>query len=992
MRGIDVLPPVYVGRHRTLLWGAVAVCLATALSQFGTFRRWDHALYDVGLKFRLRPPGEQVAIVAIDPASLEAIGRWPWSRRIHAQLLDRLTALGVKAVGMDLVFAEPTNNDPDADQILAQAVHRNGKVTLPVFPERPAGRDESMRLTFPLHALRFGAAALGHVDVELDDDSIVRSVFLRAGMGASMWPTLPLAMLRVGEPGYPLRLNGERRPRGLPAADISRQSWRRDDRLLVPFAGPPGHFARYSYVDVLRRPEVAERLRGKFVLVGTTAAGLHQGFATPVSGRAEPMSPVEFHANVLDMLLQGNPVRPLGTVSSLLLTAILVLIPIVAYSLVGAFESLAITGLFALLAVAISFFLMKGVGLWYPPVTVLFMLAASYPIWSWRRLESFARSLHDEKERANAMLHSIGDAVIATDARGGIEYMNPVAEGITGFSLSEARGVPVERVLRLRGDSIGSDDPGIALTECLRSGRPVRLSHPLFLSDRLDREYAVRLSANPLRGRAGGISGMVLALGDISETVKISRRMAFLATHDPLTELPNRTLLQDRMSQAIAQARRADTCFAVLFVDLDGFKKINDGMGHSVGDQLLKDVAARLRGVIRAHDTAARWGGDEFVVLLEQLTQEDVATEVAVRMLQSLTEPFHYDGQVLFVTPSIGISLYPKDGLAADTLLSRADAAMYRVKESGCNNFGYYSRDMNAWARERLELEREMHFALSDGGFEVFYQPQIELKTNRTIGVEALLRWNHPTQGFILPGKFIPLAEEIGLIDAIGAFVIETVCKQLAVWRQDDLPLIYVAVNLSPRQFLQDGLFDTIRDALTSCGVDPKALKLEITESLVMKNVDQVATTLNALRVLGVSVAIDDFGTGYSSLSFLRQFPIDQLKIDKSFVRDVTSNPDDAAIAQTVIALAHTMRMQVVAEGVETQDQLRFFEQMECDIVQGFYFSRPLNAEGLTRLLSTTEGILNPPDVIDVGRSAAPGAPPITASPGSRFTRRTPKH
>jgi diguanylate cyclase (GGDEF)-like protein len=421
--------------------------------------------------------------------------------------------------------------------------------------------------------------------------------------------------------------------------------------------------------------------------------------------------------------------------------------------------------------------------------------------------------------------------------------------------------------------------------------------------------------------------------------------------HDTLTGLPNRALFQDRLALAVAQAHRHGKGLAVLFLDVDRFKVINDSLGHSVGDRLIREVAARLRSCLREGDTVARLGGDEFTLLLPDVGQAVDAAKVAKKVLDLVRMPFDLDGRELFVTSSMGISLYPDDGSDAETLVKNADAAMYRAKEQGRDHYQLYTPALNATALERLALESSLRRALAHDELLLHYQPILDVATRRLHGVEALLRWHHPELGLVPPAEFIPLAEVTGLILAMGPWVLRTACAQARAW-QHVQPGLRVAVNLSARQFQEAGLVGHVTDALADTGLDPRCLQLEITESSAMQNAQTAIQTLRELKALGVGLSIDDFGTGYSSLSYLRRFPIDTLKIDQSFIRDIGTDPDDAAIASAIIALAHTLKLTVVAEGVETEDQLEFLSRHGCDRTQGYLFSRPLSAERCTEVLA----------------------------------------
>jgi diguanylate cyclase (GGDEF)-like protein len=432
---------------------------------------------------------------------------------------------------------------------------------------------------------------------------------------------------------------------------------------------------------------------------------------------------------------------------------------------------------------------------------------------------------------------------------------------------------------------------------------------------------------------------------------KSEERLSSLAYHDTLTGLPNRLLFHDRLALAVAQSPRHGKGLAVLFMDVDRFKVINDSLGHSVGDRLIREVAARLRACVREGDTVARLGGDEFTVLLPDVGQAVDAAKVAGKVLDVIRVPFDIDGREIFVTSSMGISLYPDDGRDAETLVKNADAAMYRAKEQGRDRYLLYTPALNATALERLALESSLRKALPNDELLLHYQPIVDVATRRVHGVEALLRWNHPELGLVPPADFIPLAEVTGLILAMGPWVLRTACAQARAW-QELHPGLRVAVNLSARQFQEPGLVGHVTDALADTGLDPRLLQLEITESSAMQNAQAAIQTLRELKALGVGLSIDDFGTGYSSLSYLRRFPIDTLKIDQSFIRDIGADPDDAAIASAIIALARTLKLSVVAEGVETAEQLAFVARHGCDQTQGYLFSRPLSAQRCADLLA----------------------------------------
>ncbi|WP_133717303.1 MULTISPECIES: EAL domain-containing protein [Methylocaldum] len=438
---------------------------------------------------------------------------------------------------------------------------------------------------------------------------------------------------------------------------------------------------------------------------------------------------------------------------------------------------------------------------------------------------------------------------------------------------------------------------------------------------------------------------------DITERKKYEASIEYLATHDALTHLPNRTLLADRLSQALAHAKRTERPLALLFLDLDRFKDVNDSFGHALGDALLQAVAERLQASVREGDTVARQGGDEFLILLSDLERMEDIEFVAVKILRAIAKPFLIEGRELFMSGSIGASVYPADGEDMETLLKHADTAMYRTKEEGGSGFRLYAREMSQRAIERIKMESALRRALEQQQFELFYQPKVELRGGRIIGSEALIRWRHPDLGLVLPSRFIPMAEETGLIHAIGSWALKTACLQSKAWQDAGLSPFDVAVNLSAKQLKRGNLVKLVNQTLRETGLEGRYLELELTETMVMHDPERFIPILEELKELGVKLSVDDFGTGYSSLSYLKRLPFDRLKIDQSFVRDIATDTNDAVIVQTVISLGHTLGLKVIAEGVETLEQLTFLCRHRCDDMQGYYSSRPVTAEQFGRLL-----------------------------------------
>jgi len=557
------------------------------------------------------------------------------------------------------------------------------------------------------------------------------------------------------------------------------------------------------------------------------------------------------------------------------------------------------------------------------------------------RTEALTAEINERKQAEVAIrklsraVEKTADSIFITDTVGIIEYVNPAFEEITGYSREEVLG-KTPRIFRS-----GKHDVAFYkdLWDVLGRGEVYR---NIFINRKKGGHlYYEEVTIAPLTDDSGVVSHYVSAGKDITERMQTQERLHYLANHDVLTDMPNRALFIERLKQALGRAQWRGRVAAVLFLDIDRFKLVNDTLGHESGDRLLQAIALRLSASVRGGDTVARFGGDEFAVFLDDVASPNDVVPIASKILEALTPPLAIDGRDLFVTASMGICFFPYDGQDVPTLLKNADVAMYRAKQQGGNRYQFYQAEMNAHALKRLDMESHLRRALEREEFILHYQPQIDLRSGRVIGYEALIRWQRDGYALIPPAEFIPLLEETGLIIQAGEWVLRTACAQYHAWRKAGLPEMRMAVNVSSRQFNGGNLVAMVNRVMQDSHIGRDILEIEITESVIMHNAQASIETLNVLSSMGVHISVDDFGTGYSSLSYLKRFPIDSLKVDQSFVGDITTDSDDAAIVSAIITMAHQLDIEVVAEGVETRGQLEFLRAEGCDFVQGYYFSRP---------------------------------------------------
>lgn len=544
------------------------------------------------------------------------------------------------------------------------------------------------------------------------------------------------------------------------------------------------------------------------------------------------------------------------------------------------------------------------------------------------------KKLRDSEEQYRLVTDALPVLISYIDMNLNYRFNNKAHEIWLGKPLSDITGKPIK-------DILGSTAYAIFTEHYEKISKEKQVTYETVMQFRDDEEHYVSVTLIP-HMKNGSIRGVFSLISDMTP------RINYLATHDALTDLPNRSLFNARFSQALKRAHRNKYQVALLFLDLDHFKDINDTLGHDVGDQLLIKVVERVKNNLREVDTLARLGGDEFTIILEDVTPEFVIT-ISEKICQSFSQPFHLEGRDIFITTSMGISMYPSDGNDMQILLKNADMAIYRAKESGRNKFEFYTRELNEKIIKKSTIEANLRAALDKQEFLLYYQPIIDVKTNKICSLEALIRWQHPDLGLIPPAEFIPIAEEVGLIVPMGEWILRTACLQHLEWMKSG---VRISINISARQFKENNLVELITKILKETGLDGEYITLELTETLIMQDIEHSARIINALKRLGVAISIDDFGTGYSSLNYLRKFPIDILKIDRSFITDVVHNKDDAAIVRAIIAMAHSLKLKVVAEGVEAVEQYKYLKENGCDEIQGYLISKPLPAAEIVKFLN----------------------------------------
>ena len=806
-----------------------AVCLILLLLFSGlglTFNRGlerlDLMLYDQMLPAHAVSMSDQVVIVAIDDYSLQQLGRWPWSRKRHAELVYKLTEMDAAVIGIDVLFVEPEKNDPEADEVFAEALARSGRSVLSIAPgvQMPGSLISEV---MPLPDLAVSAEAIGHVDVELDVDGLCRRFFLYSGVGDARWPALAMAMLRVK--GETEQLDSLINVENTPV--IRSDYWLRQQSIMIPFAKTGDRPQTYSWADIISGRVPAEAIRGKYVLVGATATGLGDALSTPAAAAHERIPGVELNAHILNALLRGEGINQVSSAWYTGITLAFIIVVTLAVVLLPLRAGLVFT-LVALWSIpALSLTLLVGWKLWFAPAAALIIVALPWPLWNVWQL-----------------------------------------------------------------------------------GIDARLKH------------------------------------------KLLQQLAHQVQHHVATGLPNAVMLRQRLNRAIAEQQGAESCVGLLVIHFNWSGSASTTLECPVDDTQLKKVGSLLREVISDEHFIAHLNGDDFAVLLTDLQEVEHVKDAALSLLQALQKPLKMDDDsYLLLTPRIGASAWPDDCFDADGLIRNAYTAMFKSRVDDSDTLCVYSQGAGLQLELRSQVEQALVHALERNEFEVYYQPQVRADDGRMVGVEALLRWNSPQLGRIPPGIFIPVAEHVGLIPMIGSWVLKTACEQLQDWHDAGLPGLRLAINVSPLQFADPELERRLAQTIKNMSIAPGNIELEITEGSLMWDMDQAVNIMKRMKTQGVDLAVDDFGTGYSSLSSLRHFPLDRLKIDQSFTREIGSDDAATEITQTIISMGKRLGLRIIAEGVETADQARFLREHGCDELQGHYFGRPLDADQITDLL-----------------------------------------
>lgn len=807
-----------------LLAAGVALCGQLLFVGDGLVRL-EYLLYDTMVRVHQRPANDRIVIVGIDEKSLRELGRWPWSRSVHATLLDRLSDYGAEIVGIDILLAEQGPGIGQQDVELARAIERHGGVVLVVGPKASPGQGPVAEL-LPLPAFAIAADKLSHIDFEMDSDGICRRVFLRAGAGEPHWPAFAMALAQALDPASIIDIEDDYAP-----ADVAGTGWVRASPILIPYAGPPGHFDRLSYVDVLRGRVSKEQLQGRVVLVGATAVGLGDNLSTPLSDLHTLMPGVEVNANVTATLLEGLSLTESGAGSRAVFTATSVLTLLLCLLFLPGRWGLAAYLFAATVTLLLSLWLLYFSRTWLPPALPVLLQTMLYIVWAWLDLGQLSR--------ASKILYS-----------------------------------------------------------------------QIYRQARLDR----------------------------------------------ITGLPNKVGLEDRLDK-MTQGRGARQ-LGLLLISLSGQRAVIDQAGLSGHAAVQREIAARLGGAAPRSGSVYRLDGGEFALLIAQRCNREQLERLATRVVQSLLRPFEVEGGSFSLNPSIGASTGPAGGNATQRMIEEAHTAMNQAKSDRVRSFRFYSSRLRANVAKQATIQQGLRDPALGNELRCVYQPQVSLQSGLVTGVETLVRWQHPRLGEIPPQEFIPLAEREGLIVPVGNWILKQACLQGQTWRIDHGLDLRIGVNVSAVQLESAGLRDAVSNALTESGLPPASLELELTESALLSHHESAATVLAEIKQLGVELAIDDFGTGYSSLTYLKNFPIDRIKIDQSFVVDVHESAESAAIVRSIVAMAHQLDLESIAEGIERRVHMDFLREVGCDEAQGHFIGMPMSAEEIEVFASYSQSQL----------------------------------
>lgn len=931
-----------------LIVGLVLLLLAMLFTWRGWLSGLDDLIYD-GLMRQLETPvTDQILVVAVDPRSLSMLGRWPFPRSHHAELLQKISAGSPAAIALDIHFAEPDLQHPEDDERLVRALQESGKVVLPVVLEQ-FGAALQQGESLPIPALHKAAAALGHVDTELDADGIVRSAFLKAGLDRPRWPALALAMAQVGgdwPAGKPFP-NSARAP---VYTDTAANVWRRQYQVLIPFPAQRQGIAKVSYVDVMQGVVPASRFRDKYILVGATATGLGDNIPTPISAHGRPVAGVEFNAYVLNALLQERLIAPVSRNLQYLFNAVLIMLMVLLYRPRGWGYVYWIVLLFVVV-LGVGYLLLSRFHVWYPPAVMLFSIVLFFLVANGHKLKKLLQVLFEERQLSQTALTAIGEAVIHLDEKGRIRKLNPVAEKLSGLAAAKARGKLADEVFPLVFLGNGQR---FFLQKYLQREQPL-YDQVLALKNKRNEQYRVHMALSTVPRTDGSKQTTVMVLTDVSKEHALANAVTHRETHNVLTDLPNQDLIVKALETALRRGALNSRQVAVVYLDLDDFSKINEVRGIELGNQLLQAVAYKLHQLLDGRVEIGHIGGDEFLLILEQQKIDRPIKEMVDLVFTLFVRPLRVEDRDVRVSVTLGVSIYPEDGDSPELLVGRASTAMHRGKEQGGGQIAYYVSGMQDQANRVLEIEALLHQALESDRFEVSYQPLMQASSSKIVGVEALARLQDANHDYVSPDEFIPVAERMGLIAEMGFQQLYKACVQLEHWRKLGFPL-RLSYNFSPRQLDSPDLIERIERILKLTGFDPELLDFEITENLLLANDKLVETVLRQIQAMGIGITIDDFGTGYSAMNYLTRFHFNRLKIDKSFVSNLSVRSGSRAITSAIITMAHDLEMAVVAEGVETADQYQLMLSQGCDEMQGYYLGKPMPAEKLQDYLVAHEG------------------------------------